>query len=194
MMMQTSEQHDLSEPPQPDSLPAFHDFLEERQAFEWVLRDPVISRSVIRLRLLGFICQKYCEDKSVEIREHSIAVHALGRRESTFDSQIDPIVRVTARALRKRLREFHETGGKDHALEIVIPLGRYIPQWFRRPQPTIESVLGKPSILTYPEPPQRDGAEEDAIPSTSSRAAPVAVASPLNIRSTKYRGAVWTLL
>ena len=110
-------------------IPAVHDHAEERAELERVLSHPELSRSVSLVRFLGYICQKYFEERCGEIREHSIAVEALGRKESTFDSQIDPIVRVTARALRKKLRDYYDHDGVNDPLEIVIPLGRYIPQF-----------------------------------------------------------------
>ncbi len=97
-----------------------------------MINDPVISRSASLVRFLSFICNKHFEGKAGEIREGMIAVEALGRKESNFDSQDDPIVRVTARALRKRLAEYYENEGKDHRLQIVLPLGHYVPQFIRR--------------------------------------------------------------
>ena len=110
------------------------DFAEERSELNRVLQHEELSRSVSLVRFLNFICQKYFEDRTSEIREHSIAVEALGRKESTFDSQVDPIVRVTARTLRKKLREYYDQEGRNNPLEIVIPLGRYIPQFVSRTQ------------------------------------------------------------
>ena len=108
------------------------DFAEERAELERVLAHPELSRSVSLVRFLSFICDMYFQGRTGEIREHLIAVAALGRKESTFDSQIDPIVRVTARALRKNLRDYYDRDGDNDPLEIVIPLGRYIPQFVPR--------------------------------------------------------------
>ena len=69
-------------------------FLEERLELERVLSHPEISRSSAAVRFLTFICDMYFEGRSEEIREYSIAVDALGRKEVNFDSSIDPIVRV----------------------------------------------------------------------------------------------------
>ena len=107
-------------------------FQEERRELERVLAHPEISRSASLVRFLSFICNKYFEGQADEIREYSIAVEALGRKDSTFDSHIDPIVRVTARALRKKLEEFYKDVGRGHALQIVLPLGHYVPQFVRR--------------------------------------------------------------
>jgi beta-glucanase (GH16 family) len=102
-------------------------FIAESEALRRVLAIPEISRSTSMVRLLTYICSKYFEGKTEEIREYSIAVDALGRREDNFDPRIDPIVRVTARTLRKKLKEYYEGEGKDDPLRLVLPLGHYVP-------------------------------------------------------------------
>ena len=130
--MELSEEHLVAQHLPLHDLDPAQCFTAEREELQRVLRHPEISRSTSLVRFLTFICDRYFEDKTEDIREHSIAVTALGRKESNFDSQIDPIVRVTARALRKRLHNYYETEGKNDPIEIVIPLGRYIPQFIRR--------------------------------------------------------------
>src|ERR1700685_762488 len=88
--------------------PAPDRFLEERLELERVLSHPEIFRSSAAVRFLTFICDMYFEGRSEEIREYSIAVEALGRKEANFDSSIDPIVRVTARSLRKKLDNIYQ--------------------------------------------------------------------------------------
>ena len=111
--------------------PAQNHFREEREELERVLSHPDICRSASLVRFLSFICNKYFEGQTGEIREYSIAVEALGRKESSFDSHVDPIVRVTARSLRKKLRDLYATDWKDHPLQIVLPLGHYVPEFVR---------------------------------------------------------------
>ncbi len=101
----------------------------ERQVLARVLEHLEINRSYSLVRFLTYICGKYFEGRQDEIREYSIAVDALGRKEGAFDSRIDPIVRVTARALRKKLAEYYENEGKDDPMRIVLPLGHYIPRF-----------------------------------------------------------------
>jgi beta-glucanase (GH16 family) len=108
---------------------AENNFREERAELERILNHPEICRSSSLVRFLSFICNKYFEGRTEEIREYSIAVEALGRKESSFDSHVDPIVRVTARSLRKKLRELYNTDCKEHPLRIVLPLGHYVPEF-----------------------------------------------------------------
>jgi len=117
-------------------------FPEEKAELEWVLSHPEISRSASLVRFLSFICNKYFDGESKEIREHTIAVQALGRRESNFDSHADPIVRVTARTLRKKLQTLYRGDARDHQLQIVLPLGHYVPQFVRRGDAGGEPAVG----------------------------------------------------
>lgn len=112
--------------------PLSSNFKEEKAELEWLLSRPEFSRSASLVRFLTLICTKYFEGESGDIREFTIAVEALGRKESSFDSQADPIVRVTARSLRKKLTEIYRTEGKDRAIQIVLPLGHYVPMFVRR--------------------------------------------------------------
>ncbi|MGD0941274.1 MAG: glycoside hydrolase family 16 protein [Terracidiphilus sp.] len=106
-------------------------FDTEREELERVINSAAISRSTSLVRFLSFICNKHFEGKAGEIREYTIAVGALGRNESNFDPQTDPIVRVTARVLRKKLSEYYGNEGKDHRLHIILPRGHYVPQFIR---------------------------------------------------------------
>lgn len=104
---------------------------EAQQELDAVLAYPDIARSANIVRLLRFICTKYFAGRSQDIRESAIAIQALGRRERTFDSQIDPIVRVTARMLRKRLEIFYHGEGRHHEVRLELPVGHYIPHFVR---------------------------------------------------------------
>ncbi len=121
--------------------PASTNFQKEKEELEWLLHSPEISRSASFVRFLSFICNKYFEGAANDIREYTIAVEALGRKESSFDSHMDPIVRVTARALRKRLCEIYQRDGQGRSLHVVLPLGHYVPQFVRQEDPRAEPDL-----------------------------------------------------
>ena len=144
-------------------------FREERLELESVLSHPEISRSAAAVRFLTFICDKYFEGRTEEIREYSIAVEALGRHDVNFDSNIDPIVRVTARSLRKKLDQLYQSDWKDHELQIVLPRGRYIPVFTRRALPPLPAY--------EPQANREDGYEHSAeeagqLPETATGALP----------------------
>lgn len=100
----------------------------ERAEVDGILSSGVFGRTNNLVRLLTFVCDKYFEGRLDEIKEYSIAVHALGRPES-FDPQVDTIVRVTAHTLRKRLEDFYRTTGAEHPVHICLPPGHYVPKF-----------------------------------------------------------------
>jgi hypothetical protein len=108
--------------------PAISRHEAERAEVEDILSSGVFGRTSNPFRLLTFVCEKYFEGAIDEIKEYSIAVHALGRPES-FDPQVDTIVRVTAHALRKRLEDYYRSAGAEHAVHICLPPGHYVPKF-----------------------------------------------------------------
>lgn len=138
---------------------------EEERELAGLLERPEISRSTNLVRLLTFVCAKYFEGRSEEIRESAIAVEALGRRREGFDSQSDPIVRVTARTLRKRLEEFYRTEGRAHPVHLVLPTGQYVPRFLRTDGTASDNE---------PAPPERVGDADAPVPRSGRRAMLVA--------------------
>jgi hypothetical protein len=103
----------------------------ERLEVELLLNSRTFPRTNNLGRFLNFICEKYFEGTTSEIKEYSIAVQALGRP-TDFDPQLDTVVRVTAHNLRKRLELYYSTEGADHPVHIYLPSGHYIPQFVHR--------------------------------------------------------------
>jgi hypothetical protein len=115
----------------------------ERAEVDDVLSSGVLGRTNNHVRLLTFVCEKYFEGALDEIKEYSIAVHALGRPES-FDPQVDTIVRVTAHALRKRLEDYYRGAGAGHTVHICLPPGHYVPKFIHTTD--LESARGDSKV------------------------------------------------
>jgi len=105
----------------------------ERAELEWLLESGALGRSSNLIKVLRYVCEETAAGRGDQIKEYSIAVEALGRRDN-FDPQTDTIVRVTFHTLRKRLQDIYETGeGMSHPVRIVIPAGRYAAQFVHLP-------------------------------------------------------------
>lgn len=142
------EKTEIPASPETPESPVPPDFREEREELDRVLNHPEIARSASLVRFLSFICNKYFEGQADEIREYSIAVEALGRKETNFDSHVDPIVRVTARSLRKKLLRLYKTDWQHHPLQIVLPLGHYVPEFVR---PNAATLAETPTSHSVPD-------------------------------------------
>jgi hypothetical protein len=126
----------------------------ERAEVDAIVSSGVFGRTNNLVRFLTFVCEKYFEGAIDEIKEYSIAVHALGRPES-FDPQLDTIVRVTAHALRKRLEDYYRSAGADHSVHICLPPGHYVPKFIHRND--LEAVIGKSKVDENRNSPPLDG-------------------------------------
>ncbi len=105
-------------------------FLEEREEVRAVLASEAFRRSPTIAQLLTYICERYFAGEADSIKEYNIAVEGLGRP-ADFDQKKDSIVRVEAHRLRKRLKEYYETEGRNHRIRIELPLGAYVPVFHR---------------------------------------------------------------
>jgi hypothetical protein len=90
-------------------------------------------------RLITYIGEKYLQGKTNDLHEYDIATEVFGRSKDTFNAGEDAIVRVEAHRLRKRLIEYYEGDGRDHAIQISIPPGAYIPVFTRQPSAPVKS-------------------------------------------------------
>lgn len=125
------------------------DFGQERLELEATMASGIFHRAPNLALVLKYVCAKYFEGSAEQIKEYNIAVEALGRP-ADFDQKRDSIVRVEAHRLRKRLREYYEAEGADHALRIDIPPGQYAPRFLRCGTP--EASLEAEDLVSQPEP------------------------------------------
>ena len=122
----------------------------EKQELEAVLSSGIFDRAPNLEQLLTYVCVKYFEGSASQIKEYSIAVDALGRP-AEFDQKRDSIVRVEAHRLRKRLRDYYEGEGAQHAVRIEIPPGQYAPRFVPQ-RPVAENGSAPAAPAAVPEP------------------------------------------
>jgi hypothetical protein len=116
----------------------------ERRELETLLGSAAFSRAPNLHRFLEFIGSRYFEGRADEIKEYTVAVHALNRPED-FDPRADTIVRVTAVALRKRLEQYYASEGASHPVHVELPPGQYIPRFVHRAESPAESEPSPPA-------------------------------------------------
>ncbi|MEE4010958.1 hypothetical protein V1T76_02785 [Roseibium sp. FZY0029] len=77
---------------------------------------------------LGFVVNATLNRQQEKIKGYTIAVEALGRPED-FNPVTDPIVRVEAARLRRRLEKYYAGSGAEDPVRISIPKGSYAPEF-----------------------------------------------------------------
>jgi Tol biopolymer transport system component len=93
-----------------------------------ILASDVLVRSERLSAFLTFIVEQTLAGHGESLKEHVIAVEVYGK--GTDFNADDPIVRVDARRLRDRLREYYATA-PDSGIVISVPKGRYMPVFTR---------------------------------------------------------------
>lgn len=119
------------------------DPIRVRAQLNRILTSPAFIDSGRANSILRFIVENALDGRAGEIKESVIAVEVLGRS-SSFDSKIDPIVRVEAGRLRDRLRDYYNGHGRADDVLISVPRGSYLPAFSER-QPTVE--IGRLDVL-----------------------------------------------
>ena len=95
-----------------------------RAQLERVLASEVFSRSQQLRRFLAFIVEQQLTGHGHSIKE-SVLAHELYGKGTDFDGGTDPVVRVDARRLRDKLREYYD--GRSEPVVISLPKGSYVP-------------------------------------------------------------------
>jgi hypothetical protein len=99
---------------------------DQRNEIERILRAPQFRRAPKLQRFLELICNYYFENRSSDINEYLIATQAFGKGPD-FDPAADSLVRVQAREVRRKLREYYQGEWKSSHLILDIPAGHYAP-------------------------------------------------------------------
>ena len=100
-------------------------------------------------RFLRYTVEQTIENPAPQLKEYVIAVEVFDKPR-TFDPRLDPIVRVEARRLRTRIREYYESEGRDHPVAIRFGPRGYKPSFeYARPevpapQPPVATALRGP--------------------------------------------------
>jgi TolB-like protein/Tfp pilus assembly protein PilF len=78
------------------------------------------------VRFLRFVVEKTLAGDQDQLKEYLLGVEVFDRPES-FDPKVDTIVRVEARRLRKKLKEYYDADGAADTVRIEVPPPGYVP-------------------------------------------------------------------
>ena len=134
-----------------------------REQLQRILANPLFANSKRYPALLAYAVEQALLGNASELKERSIGIEVFGRA-PTYDANADPVVRITAGEVRKRLGLYYYDASHVGELVIELPIGSYVPL-FRQPEPwpepsAIAQELSSTSIATPP-------AETIAAPATA---------------------------
>jgi Tol biopolymer transport system component len=120
-----------------------------RLQLERIARSPIFSKSARLTAFLRYVVAQTLASQADSLKEPVIAMELYGRG-SDFDSALDPVVRVDARRLRDKLREYYAESSTEPVI-ISLPKGSYVP--------VFEWGKAAPVVVELPPPPQPAASE-----------------------------------
>jgi hypothetical protein len=105
--------------------------LLQNSYFSHSRRFPTFLRFVVRHTLAG---------QADAVKERTLGIEIFGRN-ADYDTSLDPIVRVTAAEIRKRIAQYYQEPGHEEEIRISLPAGSYVPQ-FHWPQMLPAATVG----------------------------------------------------
>src|SRR6201997_4171379 len=103
-----------------------------REQLQRLLAHPLFANSKRYPALLAYTVEQTLLGNAGELKERSIGVEVFGRA-PTYDANSDPVVRITAGEVRKRLTQYYYDPTHRGELVIELPIGSYVPS-FRGPE------------------------------------------------------------
>jgi hypothetical protein len=105
---------------------------EERTAIqeqlERLLGNPHFSHSRRFPSFLRFVVEQTLSGQTDLLKERTLGMEIFGR-DADYDTASDPIVRVTAAEIRKRIAQYYQEPGHESELRLSLPSGSYVPHF-----------------------------------------------------------------
>jgi hypothetical protein len=98
------------------------------QQLERLLRSPHFHKSKRFPVFLKFVIAEALAGRADNLKERTLGVEVFGK-DPHYDTTDDPIVRVTAGEIRKRIAQYYQEPGHEHEIRILLPPGSYAPQF-----------------------------------------------------------------
>ncbi|MFZ0302555.1 MAG: hypothetical protein WAL75_07720 [Terracidiphilus sp.] len=113
-----------------------------KEQLERLLASPYFSHSKRFPNFLRFVVDHTLAGDADDIKERTLGIEIFGK-EADYDTAADPIVRVTAAEIRKRVAQYYQEPAHNQELRITLPSGAYVPQFH---SPKGSNVFGLPEI------------------------------------------------
>ena len=98
------------------------------QQLERLLQNPHFHKSKRFPVFLKFVVAEALAGRANNLKERTLGVEVFGK-DPSYDTTDDPIVRVTAGEIRKRIAQYYQEPGHEHEIKVLLPPGSYVPQF-----------------------------------------------------------------
>jgi hypothetical protein len=118
-----------------------------QQQLERLLASPLFHSSKRYAQFLRFVVGRSLEGRGHDLKERILGIEVFDRPPD-YDTNIDPIVRVTAAEIRKRIEQYYHDPNHGQEIRLFLPSGSYAPHF---------SWPGYPNGLAVPTSPRANG-------------------------------------
>jgi hypothetical protein len=112
---------------------------------------PLFNNSKRYPTLLAYIVEQTLLGNAAELKERTIGIEAFGR-EPCYDANADPVVRIAAAEVRKRLIQYYYDPAHSRELVIELSAGSYVPTLREPEAPAAEPEANVAIHQALPEP------------------------------------------
>jgi hypothetical protein len=105
---------------------------EVAQLLERVFKSRHFAHAPKKQKFLQVVCDFYLSGRAHELNEYLIGREVF-ERDDSYNPGADPIVRVGAHDVRKRLELYYQSEGAHDELRLEIPVGSYEPVFIKKP-------------------------------------------------------------
>jgi hypothetical protein len=130
-----------------------------RAQLDLLLIHPLFFQSKRYPALLRFVVEQTLEGNAEQVKERSIGIEVFGRPPG-YDANADPVVRVTAGEIRKRLAQYYYDPSHAEELRIELPVGSYVPVFQR----VVETMPPPAALATVSPDPALEAWEQPSAP------------------------------
>ena len=129
-----------------------------QQQVEHLLASPLFHSSKRYPRFLRFVVGRALDGQADQLKERILGMEIFDRP-ADYDTNKDPIVRVTAAEIRKRIEHYYQDPKHSQEIRLFLPAGSYAPQfsWPGHPAGLPETSLdlpgnGSAAVMPYSAP------------------------------------------
>lgn len=115
------------------------------EQLERLVESPPFNHSRRFPTFLRFVVEHALNGNADQLKERTIGIEVFGRG-ADYDTASDPIVRVTAAEIRKRIAQYYAVEEHQNQLRVSLPAGSYIPHfdWPQASEP--ETAADRPAV------------------------------------------------
>ena len=104
-----------------------------REQLDRILASSLFRHSKRFPDFLRYTVEQALNGDTEDIKERTLGIEVFGR-DPLYDTNLDPVVRMTAVEVRKRITQYYQAPGREAEVRIDFSRGSYIPE-FKFPEP-----------------------------------------------------------